>query len=207
MNDTKRTFGEVFFEELNSDQYLKKIYEDILFNYAIAVFGFKSRRKRHSNISDALSFADLLSKSNHSKYADSQKMWAQEIITMLNYIYPNDERITYMAGSVLDSIGNYQGQSIIESSFDGVDALGRFSSDSGERFFRFQWSQTSNLWLHRKQSTIIFRRNIIATRDQHQWASPTSCEFLSSNRFCLDHRIISLLWFQQKRLLMKLGIK
>lgn len=134
MSDT-RTFGEVFFEELNTNEYLKKIYDDILFNYALQVFGFKNRRKRSIPMSDALAFADLLSKSNHPKYSDSQRMWAQEIITMLHYVYPDDERVSYVAGSVLASIGNYQGQRIIDSTFDGVDVLDRYCGEFKKDYF------------------------------------------------------------------------
>ena len=86
MADVVKNFGEAFFAELNSDSYLHKIYEDILYNYALKVFNFKKRQKRHIPIIDALTFADLLSKSNHSKLADSQKMWAQEIVTMLHFL-------------------------------------------------------------------------------------------------------------------------
>lgn len=134
MSDT-RTFGEVFFEELNTNEHLKKIYDDILFNYALQVFGFKNRHKRSIPMSDALAFADLLSKSNHPKYSDSQRMWAQEIITMLHYVYPDDERVSYVAGSVLASIGNYQGQRIIDSTFDGVDVLDRYCGEFKKDYF------------------------------------------------------------------------
>jgi superfamily II DNA/RNA helicase len=130
-----RTFGEAFFEELNSNEYLMKIYDDILFNYAIQVFGFKNRRKRSIPINDALSFADLLSKSNHPKYSDKHRMWAQEIITMLHYVYPSDTRVTYVAGSVLTSIGNYQGQQIIDSPFDGVDVLDRYLGEFKKEYY------------------------------------------------------------------------
>jgi superfamily II DNA/RNA helicase len=134
MSDS-RTFGEVFFEELNANEYLKKIYDDILFNYAIQVFGFKNRRKRSIPMSDALAFADLLSKSNHPRYSDAHRMWAQEIITMLHFVYPDDDRITYVAGSVLASIGNYQGQKIINSTFDGVDILDRYCGEFKKDFY------------------------------------------------------------------------
>mgnify|MGYP001102795863 FL=1 len=70
----------------------------------IKVFGFNRRRKREIQIKDALAFADLLSKSNHATLYDSHKMWAQEIVTMLHYIYPENEKVSYIAGSVLSSI-------------------------------------------------------------------------------------------------------
>ena len=83
----KKSFGEVYFSELNQNGYLRKIYDDILYNYALKVFGFTNRKKKEIPIEHALQFADLLSKSNHSTLADEQKMWAQEIITMLLYVY------------------------------------------------------------------------------------------------------------------------
>lgn len=139
-----RTFGEAFFEELNSNEYLMKIYDDILFNYAIQVFGFKNRRKRNIPMNDALSFADLLSKSNHPKYSDKHRMWAQEIITMLHYVYPSDTRVSYVAGSVLTSIGNYQGQKIIDSPFDGVDVLDRYLGEFKKEYYSISVTNKSD---------------------------------------------------------------
>ena len=51
------------------------------------------------------------------------KVWAQEIVTMLNYIYPENPDVLYVAGSVLTSVGNYQGRNIIKSDFNGADAM------------------------------------------------------------------------------------
>lgn len=149
MANSNKKFGEAFFAELNDDTYLHKIYEDILFNYSIKVFSFKKRAKRHIPKIDALTFADLLSKSNHSTLADSQKMWAQEIVTMLHYLYPDDPTVTYMTGVVLANLGNYQGQKLIDSTFDGIDALDRIfgefkkdylaiPADQGKRFMSAQ---------------------------------------------------------------------
>ena len=84
--EKKKTFGEVYFSELNQNDYLKRIYEDILYNYALKVFRFTNRQKKQIPVEHALTFADLLSKSNHPTLSDKQKMWAQEIITMLLYI-------------------------------------------------------------------------------------------------------------------------
>ena len=128
MDGSIATFGEVFFSELETDPYLLSIYNDILYNYSLTVFGFTRRKKKDIPIIDALTFADLLSKSNHSVYSETQRMWAQEIVTMLNYLYPEDSRVTFIAGAVLDNLGNYQGQAILSSTFDGVDTLDRLFS-------------------------------------------------------------------------------
>lgn len=98
--ETNSTFGEIFFEKIDENEYLKKLYEDILYNYALKVFGYTRRLKRNLAINDALRFADILSKSNHSTKADKHKVWAQEIVTMLNYIYPENPDVLYVAGSL-----------------------------------------------------------------------------------------------------------
>ena len=38
--ETNTTFGEIFFEKIDENEYLKKLYEDILYNYALKVFGY-----------------------------------------------------------------------------------------------------------------------------------------------------------------------
>ena len=88
MENSNNTFGEVFFENIENNEYLIKLYEDILYNYALKVFSYSRRLKRNLSVEDALRFADILSKSNHSSKADKHKVWAQEIVTMLNFIYP-----------------------------------------------------------------------------------------------------------------------
>lgn len=123
--ENNKTFGELFFETIDDNQYLNSLYGDILYNYALKVFGYTRRLKRNLSISDALRFADILSKSNHSTKAEKHKVWAQEIITMLNYVYPDNQEISYVAGSVLTSVGNYQGRNIIKSDFEGADAMER----------------------------------------------------------------------------------
>lgn len=121
--ETNMTFGEKFFDSIDDNKYLNSLYEDILFNYASKVFGYTRRLKRNLSIIDALRFADLLSKSNHSTKSEKHKVWAQEIVIMLNYLYPDNEDVSYVAGSVLTNVGNYQGCKILGSSFSGSDCM------------------------------------------------------------------------------------
>lgn len=151
MAEQIRKFGEAFFSELNSDTYLHKIYEDILFNYALKVFGFKKRTKRQIPVIDALTFADLLSKSNHSTLSDSQKMWAQEIVTMLHFLYPDNQTVSYMTGAVLANLGNYQGQKLINSSFNGIDALDRIFSEFKKDYLTIPADQSKHFMSAQKR--------------------------------------------------------
>lgn len=108
MMPDERNFGYSYFTKLNENQYLRTLYHDILFNYAIRLFNFDKSRMKVFSLADALSFADLLSKSNHPALSDSQKEWAQEIVTMLSELYPEDRRVSYVTGSVLSTINlNY----------------------------------------------------------------------------------------------------
>ena len=53
----------------------------------------------------------------HAKKADSHKIWAHEIITMLLTLYPDDEVVRYYAGAVLTSTGNFMGKRLVESEY------------------------------------------------------------------------------------------
>ena len=90
----EKTFGEIYFEKIDSNEYLNSLYEDILYNYAQKLFGFSRNNQRQISVENALRFADILSKSTHSSKADKHRVWAQEIITMLLYLEPEnpDER-------------------------------------------------------------------------------------------------------------------
>lgn len=72
---------------------------------------------------DALRFADLLSKSTHSANSDKHKMWAQEIITLLYSLYPDDPTVSFYAGSVLTSTGNYQGKNLVAKDYQSNTIL------------------------------------------------------------------------------------
>ncbi len=75
------------------------------------------------HITDALRFADLLSKSTHSFNSDKHKMWAQEIITLLYSIYPDDPTVLFYAGSILTSTGNYQGKNLVAKDYRSSTVL------------------------------------------------------------------------------------
>lgn len=164
----KRTFGEVYFSELNQNSYLKQIYEDILYNYGLKVFHFTNRKKKEIPIEQALAFADLLSKSNHPTLADEQKMWAQEIITMLLYIYPEDEKVSFMAGVVLEAVGNYQGFDIAKSSYRGTDILDRLTAEFKKDYYAIPGEDDKYFMVAQKK---VFDR---FTTEYFSYSGPTS---------------------------------
>lgn len=98
MND-KKTLGETIFVDIESNAYLNELHENILFNYALKLFQIQGGQREY-NLKDALRFADLLSKSTHPTNSDSHKMWAQELIILLNELHPEDALVKLYAGSV-----------------------------------------------------------------------------------------------------------
>ena len=112
----KKRLGDVLFQDIDDNDYLTELYKNILYNYAITILQITNiKQLRGINVDDALRFADLLSKSTHAEKADSHKIWAHEIITMLLTLYPDDEVVRYYAGAVLTSTGNFMGRRLVES--------------------------------------------------------------------------------------------
>lgn len=121
MND-KKTLGETIFVDIESNAYLNELHENILFNYALKLFQIQGGQREY-NLKDALRFADLLSKSTHPTNSDSHKMWAQELIILLNELHPEDALVKLYAGSVFSSAGNHQGLQIINSEYQDINVF------------------------------------------------------------------------------------
>lgn len=114
----KVRLGDILFQGIDENDYLNELYKNILYNYAITVLHITNiKQLRGINVDDALRFADLLSKSTHAERADTHKIWAHEIITMLLTLYPDDEVVKYYAGSVLTSTGNFMGRKLVQSQY------------------------------------------------------------------------------------------
>lgn len=118
MSEEKKRLGDAIFVNIESNEYLNELHKKILFNYAIRLFQLeKKNTAKEFDLLDALRFADLLSKSNHPEDSISHKMWAQEIIVLLNELYPDDSLVKLYAGSVFSSVGNHRGLQQINAGY------------------------------------------------------------------------------------------
>ena len=102
------SLAEFIYRDIAQNAYLNEIYESLLYNYSLELFGL-DRPQRQVQIKDALRFADLLSKSTYAPTAERDHQWGQEIATLLHLVYPQDETVKYYLGSVLSAVGNYRG--------------------------------------------------------------------------------------------------
>lgn len=152
MSETQKTkLGDAIFGSIDDNDFLNVLYDNMLYNYAILKLHLEGyQQSRQVDVEAALRFADLLSKSTHPTKADDHKMWAQAIITLLLELYPDNEDVSYYAGSVLSSIGNFRGTEIAKTVYKSAytetnlqeKAYALFINDylsipaeSGKRFF------------------------------------------------------------------------
>ena len=126
MSEEKKRLGDAIFVDIDSNEYLNEIHEKILFNYAIRLFQLETKNTaKEFDLLDALRFADLLSKSNHPEASVKHKMWAQEIIVLLNELYPDNSLVKLYAGSVFSSVGNHRGLQKINSDYKDISTFER----------------------------------------------------------------------------------
>ena len=109
MSEQNATLGQAIFSGIESNDYLQEIFDALLYNYGLKVFHIANIAPASVNIDDALRFADLLSKSANAEKSELHHSLAQEIVTLLDLVYPYDEQIKYVMGSVLTSTSNYRG--------------------------------------------------------------------------------------------------
>ena len=109
--------GESIFKDIESNEYLQEIYNAILFNYSLSLFRIPKKNLAEFDLIDALRFADLLSKSTNPTKAELHKVWAQEMVALLNTLYPQNESVKFVMGSVLTNVCNYRGLSLRQNTF------------------------------------------------------------------------------------------
>lgn len=119
------TLGDVIYGDIDNNIYLNELYENILYNYSLKLFGPTKATDRPINIIHAIRFADILSKSVIVKKSEIHKTWAQEIAALLYSLYPDDPRVKYCIGSVLTSIGNFRGLHLRAADYESADVLER----------------------------------------------------------------------------------
>lgn len=126
MSEEKKRLGDAIFVDIDSNEYLNEIHEKILFNYALRLFQLETKGKvKEFDLLDALRFADLLSKSNHQEASVRHKIWAQEIIVLLNELYPDNSLVKLYAGSVFSSVGNHRGLQKINADYKDISTFER----------------------------------------------------------------------------------
>lgn len=156
-NEQIQKLGDIIFRDIDNNVFLNELYDNMLYNYALKVFHLDAKRPmRAIDLTASLRFADLLSKSTHPQKADQHKMWAQEIVTLLNALYPDNLTVRTYAGLVFSSTGNHRAKELLQTDASDITVLDRIfnafnanyltiPAENDKQFFRAQKSVYDHL--------------------------------------------------------------
>ena len=162
------TIGAVLFDGIEENPYLNELYDAILYNYGRQLFGLTNLPKKEISVPAALRFADILSKSVHTQNEETHKLWAQEIVALLNALHPDDELIQYYLGSVLTSVSNFRGVSLKAADYVSADLLDRVFTQVSKEYLRIP--EAKNEYFFRAQKEIYEKFN----EPYFSYSAPTS---------------------------------
>lgn len=114
---------------------LLRAYTRKLFNRSTPVFDDKKQ-------SDLLRFADILSKSTCPNKAGMHKVWSQQIIALLDKLYPNDYKIGFYKYSILTACNNFQGIKHSKFTYSNTSVFDELVEVSDKEYFRVPNSTT-----------------------------------------------------------------
>lgn len=143
MKEPNNSLGYAIFHGLEHNSYLNEIYDALLQNYFLRLFHIETIAPLSFETEDALRFADLLSKSDHVEESEKHRSLAQEIVTLLRTIKPNDEDVEYVMGSVLSSTSNYLGLQHSVPEFSEAGVLERLSTAIDKEYLRIPSEENS----------------------------------------------------------------
>lgn len=141
--------ADAIYSDILENDYLQELYNAILHNYAVKLFGGSTQEYTDFEVIDALRFADILSKSAYSNQSEVHKSLAQEMVTLLDYLYPGDEDVEFYAGSVLTNTCNFRGRDLMAPGYKSSSLFEQLYSevmqeylevpgDAEKHFFRSQ---------------------------------------------------------------------
>lgn len=162
------TIGAVLFDGIEENPYLNELYDAILYNYGRQLFGLTNLPEKKISVPAALRFADILSKSVHTQNEETHKLWAQEIVALLNALRPDDELIQYYLGSVLTSVSNFRGVSLKAADYVSADFLDRIFTQVSKEYLRIP--EAENEYFFRAQKEIYEKFN----EPYFSYSAPTS---------------------------------
>ena len=110
------TVGNTIYSNIESNDYLKKIYGKILLQYTKYLFE-NEKSTDDIPIVDALRFADILSKSTDKEKRERHYNLSQEIVSLLSTLDDKNALIQYVQGSVLTNILNFKGLNHYNSTY------------------------------------------------------------------------------------------
>ena len=149
--DKPLRLADAIYRDILDNDYLKELYDKILRCYTIRRFGKGQDIPTETEKIDALRFADILSKSVFSDDSEIHKSLAQEIVTILDYLFPNDEDVSFYAGSVLTNTANFRGRDILSPDYKGSSLFERLYSELMKEYLEVPGDEEKHFFRSQKQ--------------------------------------------------------
>ena len=177
-------FGNIIYEDIEQNEYLNELYENLLFNYSIALLQTNDK-KRELNLEDLLAFADILSKSNHPTNAEYHKVWGQEIASLAKYVYPNNFTVDYYLNSILSTNGNYRGLDLMGFNTFSDGFLGDIYNEYSKKLLEIPADTSKHFFKAQKR---IYSR---LEDDSFSFSGPTSMDKSFIMRMFIKEKIVT----------------
>ncbi len=144
-------FANALYNDILDNSYLRELYDKILRCYTLRLFQKGTELPTEDEKLDALRFADILSKSVYNQDSEIHKSLAQEIVTLLDYLYPQDEDVEFYAGSVLTNTGNFRGRDILSPDYRGSSLFEELYSELMQEYLEVPGDETKHFFRSQKQ--------------------------------------------------------
>lgn len=162
------SLGDVIFAGIDHNPYLIELYDHILYNYALSLFGITKLTPKEVDVAAALRFADVLSKSTDEDKSDRHKIWAQEIVALLKETQPDNPAVLDYFGTVLLSTENFRGLAMNAPNYQGRTLLDRFYTEFSREFLSIPAEKDKQFFRPQKE---VYDR---LTEPYFSYSGPTS---------------------------------
>lgn len=164
-----KTIGDFLVSDVIQDKVFLKQYEFLLMAYAEKILQVDDgKHKKELDVSALLFYADLLSKSEIDGELEKHKLLAQEIIILLNALFPEDVIIKYYMGEVLSEVGNFIGLSYSIPDYKNVELLGELRRIAIKNSLRIPSSPETSFLIPQKEIYRHFKEKCFS------YSAPTS---------------------------------
>ncbi|WP_341878081.1 DEAD/DEAH box helicase [Defluviitalea saccharophila] len=170
MGEGKKTVGEWLYEDIEDNAYLIKLYKKLIVQYTNKLQGNKYFLS-NLQIKHLLRFADLLSKSANTEKSPFHNNIAQNIVCILEKLYPEHEVNKVFMGSVLSNVNNYVGLMGKCTEYENIDVMERLVESVVKEAYRLPDECGNDRFFDASQS-IAFDR--IKNQTYYSFSAPTS---------------------------------
>lgn len=135
INPRNRSVAETIYEGIDKNDYLIELYDELLKSYTRKLFNRSNPDFNAKKFNDLLSFADLLSKSTGTKNSGLHKTWSQQIIALLEKLYPKNNKIYILKYSILNSCSNFLGLKTAELDYNTTSVFDQIIELSNKEYY------------------------------------------------------------------------